>query len=216
MSRSYIDTESGVELYLEPEAAVALVQAYKEASVILEYGSGGSTQVASKLENKFVMSVESDRTWATNLQHKINTSSPKSDVIVHYENIGQTGLWGRPINLLNWRKFHKYPLGIWDQSFFIHPDIVLIDGRLRNACLATVILKCEKDTVVFFDDFYARDLYQNMEKFIKPTASYGTMARFDIAPDMFSKRDLNFLIEQFSLMSIDGDGEKFYRTFKDV
>ena len=48
-----------------PDAEAALIRAaYAKADVILEYGSGGSTVLASELPGKSVFSVESDRDWA--------------------------------------------------------------------------------------------------------------------------------------------------------
>ena len=50
-------------LTLPPEAAVALADAYADAGVILEYGSGGSTVLAAGMAGRTVFSVESDAAW---------------------------------------------------------------------------------------------------------------------------------------------------------
>lgn len=50
-------------LTLPPEEAEWVCSHYQAANVILEYGSGGSTVLASELSGKKVFSVESDKMW---------------------------------------------------------------------------------------------------------------------------------------------------------
>src|SRR5690554_3693764 len=109
-----------------PEIEAAhLRSAYAEAQVILEYGSGGSTRVAAEMPGKLVFSVESDRDWAITLQAELDTAQLPSPAIVYHADIGETGKWGRPKNAESWQKFHRYPIAIWDEPFFRHPDLVL-------------------------------------------------------------------------------------------
>ena len=195
-----------------PEAEVAfLTSIYKEAKVILEYGSGGTTRIAAGLPGKFIISVESDREWAQKLQHEIDTSKPASPVIVYHADIGPTGLWGRPVSANSWRHFFRYPLDVWETPFFRHPDTVLIDGRMRTACLAMIMLRCTKPVTVLFDDYGVRPLYHEIEKLICPSEIVGRMARFEIEPDTVEKTQLFFAVKQFAMASIDGEGEAFYR-----
>jgi len=47
-----------------PEAEAELLrQHYEEVDMILEYGSGGSTVMASEMEGKHITSVESNKAW---------------------------------------------------------------------------------------------------------------------------------------------------------
>ncbi|OZO45837.1 hypothetical protein CGU37_27220, partial [Pseudomonas fluorescens] len=109
-----------------------------------------------------------------------------------------------------WRKFHRYPLAIWDEPFFRHPDVVLIDGRMRVACLATLLLRIERPVTVLFDDYRVRSLYHEIERVVQPKQLIGTLAHFELEPDMVRKEDIGFLISQFSTGSIHGTGEQFY------
>jgi len=56
------------ELTFSPEVADFARKACAKAGIILEYGRGSSTVLASEMERKTVFSVESDKRWATNLQ----------------------------------------------------------------------------------------------------------------------------------------------------
>lgn len=189
-----------------------LTEIYKQADTILEYGSGGTTRIAASLPGKYTISVESDKKWAASLQHEINTSNPASQVIVYHADIGTTGPWGRPLATQSWRKFFRYPLDVWEEPFFRHPDTVLIDGRLRNACMAMVLLRCTRPVTVLFDDYGIRPLYQEIERIIRPTKLVGRMAQFDVEPDMTSKEQLAFLIKQFAGGSFhDGQAESLYK-----
>ncbi|MCA0858897.1 hypothetical protein [Phaeobacter italicus] len=195
-----------------PKAEISfLTSVYQKAQVILEYGSGGTTRIAASLPGKFTMSVESDQKWALDLQQEIDASNPASPVIVYHADIGPTGLWGRPVSMGSWRHFFRYPLDIWEEPFFRHPDTILIDGRMRTACLAMVMLRCTQPVTVLFDDYGVRPMYHEVEKLIRPTEIRGRLARFEVKPDMIEKPQLSFAVKQFAMASIDGEGEAFYR-----
>ncbi|MBC7154332.1 MAG: hypothetical protein H5U19_06945 [Rhodobacteraceae bacterium] len=195
----------------EEEAAhVARVYAGAGARVILEYGSGGTTRIAAGLPGKFVISVESDPDWARNLQAEIDGSGPASSVVVYHCDIGPVGGWGRPRGAAAWRRFNRYPLEVWEQPFFRPPDVVLIDGRLRAACLATVMLLTKKPVTVLFDDYGVRPLYHQVERLVRPERMIGRLAEFHVKPDMVRREDLGFVIGLFSAGSLDGIRESDY------
>jgi hypothetical protein len=181
-----------------PEAEVArLRECYEAAEVILEYGSGGSTRIAAALPGKYVMSVESDAVWARDLRREISASSPRSLVTVYHVDIGATGPWGRPLDDSGWRGFHRYPNAIWDESFFRHPDVVLIDGRFRAACLMAVVLRAERPVRVLFDDYAERPKYHRVEHVVRPVRRFGRMAEFEIVPGMARPEAIGVVVAQF-------------------
>lgn len=208
------DPHAGAPPFMPEDEArhVAATYADAETRVILEYGSGGSTRIAAGLPGRFVVSVESDPDWARALQAEIDGASPVSPVVVHHADIGPVARWGRPRDRGAWRRFYRYPLEVWEQPFFRQPDVVLIDGRLRTACLATVLLLTEKPVTVLFDDYGVRPLYQVMERVIRPARRIGRMAEFHVVPDMVRRHDIGFLIGQFSAGSMDGMRETDYAT----
>lgn len=196
-----------------PEAEVAhLRRVYSDATVILEYGSGGSTELGARMPGKYIMSVESDREWARNLREKLCVPEVVSPVVVYHADVGKTGPWGRPVDMLAWRRFPSYPNEVWDQTWFRHPDAVLIDGRFRTACLATVLMRAEKPVRVLFDDYRVRPLYHQIEEYLKPRAMIGRMAEFWVEPGQIDRHKIGLLISQFFQGSIHGGGEAFYQV----
>lgn len=170
------------ELTFPEEEAHFLMKNYASADVILEYGSGGSTVLAAKMANKYVVSVESDKQWAISLQKHIDASRYDTRSIVYYSDIGPTGAWGRPLDETHWRKFSTYSTHVWAQPFFRQPDVVLIDGRLRAASFVATCLRVKKPTKILFDDYTNREAYHIVEKIAKPISICGRMAEFLVEP----------------------------------
>jgi hypothetical protein len=168
-------------LTLPTAEAEALKMAYGTAEVILEYGSGGSTVLAAEL-GKTVFSVESDAEWCSNLGLWFAQNPASGSVVLHHAHIGPTGKWGMPVGPKAFRKFPDYALSVWDREDFKHPDVVLIDGRFRPACLLAVAFRTQKPVTVLFDDYRERDAYHAIETMFKPTKLYGRMAEFHLKP----------------------------------
>lgn len=195
-----------------PEAEAAHIQeTYRTGQVILEYGSGDSTRGAAKLQKRLVMSVESDPEWADNLREEIAASGPLATVVIHYADIGPTGPWGRALNDRAWRNYHAYPNGVWDQPFFRHPDVVLIDGRFRTACLMTTMLRATQPVTVLFDDYTDRPKYRQVENIIQPVRMVGRMAEFHVEPGLLKPEHMGFAIAQYFDVVLHGDGRAAYQ-----
>ncbi|MFC3170283.1 hypothetical protein [Paracoccus fontiphilus] len=188
-----------------------LTEAYHHARVILEYGSGASTRIASAMPRKYVLSVESDRQWARNLRADLRLAQHPGQVIVYYVDIGPTGPWGRVLNDREWRSFHRYPNAIWQEPYFRHPDVILIDGRFRTACLISAMLQVTKPVIVLFDDYVDRPKYQLVEKLITPQKIIGRMAHFQVEPNTLHHKDVSFAIEQFFQVTEHGQGSAAYK-----
>ena len=65
------------------------------------------------------------------------------------------------------------------------PDLVLIDGRFRVACLMATVLHTKPGTTILFDDYYDRPYYQVTEPMLTPVDRHDRMAEFvvaDVAP----------------------------------
>lgn len=194
-----------------PKAETAhLIEAYRDARIILEYGSGGSTKIGSQMPGKYIMSVESDRDWARELRSEIAASDPKSPVSVYHVDIGATAAWGRVVDESGWRQYHRYPNAIWDEPFFRHPDLILIDGRFRVACLMTALLRIQRPVRVLFDDYVDRPKYQCAECIVRPQRLIGRMAEFHLEPGMTKPSDMGFIISQYFQVTVHGQGRKAY------
>jgi len=198
-----------------PKAETAhLADAYRRAQVILEYGSGESTKLASRMSDKLVLSVESDPQWARNLRREIEETQAVSSVVIYDVDIGITGPWGRPLDESGWKRYHHYPNAIWDEDFFRHPDVVLIDGRFRPACLIATMLHVTRPTTVLFDDYTTRPRYGLIEKIIRPSRIIGRMAEFNVKPGQLFPKDVGFAISLFFDVTVHGQGSAAYQLPK--
>ena len=73
-------------------------------------------------------------------------------------------------------------MSIWDLPEFVHPDVVLIDGRFRAACFLTTLFRCTRPLTLLWDDYIDRPAYHEVESLLKPVEMIGRMARFDVVP----------------------------------
>lgn len=194
------------KLTLPKAEADTLRAAYKAARVILEYGSGGSTALAAGMPGKLIFSVESDPDWAIATQRYLDTADLPSPAILFPVDIGPTGAWGRPLNDRAWQRFPDYPLAIWDAPFFRHPDLILIDGRFRAACLATACLRITRPVTVLFDDYVNRPAYHVVEAFARPRECIGRMAVFDLVPQAYTGDQMAAMIRCFAHVSLARQG----------
>ncbi len=183
-------------LTFSPEVTAFLTSEYQNASTVLEYGSGGSTALAARL-GKSVIAVESDASWAQEMQAYLAATSPAANARVHPVDIGATRKWGFPVNQEKMAQFHHYALTVWDRPDFTKPDLVLIDGRFRVACFCTVALRIDRPTRVLFDDYANRAHYHKIEAIAKPTAQVGTMVAFDLVPALIAPQHLSWVIGSF-------------------
>ncbi len=179
-----------------PDAEAAEVAAvYRAAGVILEYGSGGSTLLASDLPDKRIYTVESDRRWIDKLNAWYFGHPPASMPLLHHVDIGPTRKWGHPTDEATFRLWPAYVQSIWDHGDFVAPDVVLIDGRFRLACLLTAALRTRKPICVLVDDYVDRPAYHEAEEVIGAPRMIGRMARFDLVPGLIPMHRLRLVID---------------------
>lgn len=96
------------DLTFPANVAKYVTEAYSDAACILEYGSGGSTVLASEMAGKKIYSVESDQNWAEMIsKYAENSELTRSIPILHYADVGPTGSWGHPTGPESWKKFHN-------------------------------------------------------------------------------------------------------------
>lgn len=172
------------ELTFPSAEAALLARAYLGADVILEYGSGGSTVMASELSNTRVTAIESDPDWAKMMQGWLAENPPAAgtSVDVIWADIGPTKDWGHPVDDQNWRSFADYALRIWRKDGFSAPDVVLVDGRFRQACALATAFLTKKPVDLFFDDYKDRKFYHKVEDYLGPPEITGRMAHFRVTP----------------------------------
>ncbi|MBE0453896.1 hypothetical protein [Roseovarius autotrophicus] len=194
---SELDTIARPELTLPEAEAAHLRAAYEDASAILEYGSGGSTVMASEMPGKRVWSVESDEAWAAMMRgwFKANPPATGTTVEVIWADIGPTRQWGHPTDRSGYLRYPRYPLGILERDD-VSPDLVLVDGRFRTGCALAAALHAKAPLRLLFDDYAPRRHYHRIEEFIgAPRRMVGRMAEFEVLPLALAPRDLAPAIE---------------------
>jgi len=144
----------------------------------LEYGSGGSTVLANQ-RVQMLVSVDSDAHYLAAVRRKLTADpaalqeSCRAAAKLIYANIGFTVDWGMPaytrptsrrINL--WK---NYPLAPWRyfRSIEQQPDLILVDGRFRVACVLESLLNLSPvgNTSILLDDYISRPHYNVVERF---------------------------------------------------
>ncbi|MEP5154314.1 hypothetical protein [Planktotalea sp.] len=186
------------ELTFEPKVGRFVKQHYEQANVILEYGSGGSTVLASEMPDKVIYSIESSRVWTKMMRTWFEHAQPVSMPMLKHVNIGPTGKWGSPKDASRFQSYHLYPLSIWDADSFRHPDVILVDGRFRVACALTAMLRCTKKTTLLFDDYESRKGYHVIEDFLEKEAVVGNMAQFTVRESALTREKLTEVIGMFA------------------
>lgn len=181
-----------------PEAeADALRAAYAEADVILEYGSGGSTELAARMPGKTVFSVENNAGWLRGMKRWFEAHPPEAALTLHYAETGNCGDWGFPRNARRFRIWPLYATSVWDLPGFVHPDVVLIDGRFRAACFLTTLFRISRPVTVLWDDYAGRDSYHEIEQFCPPTGTIGRMAVFNAEPTPIPAEKLGLILTTY-------------------
>ena len=178
-----------------PAEAAAVSAAFAGAEVILEYGAGGSTRMAAAMPGKVVYSVESDPDWIQHVAQELEGCA--AQVVLHHADIGPTRAWGYPAQPGRMASWPGYALSIWDRPDFRHPEVVLIDGRFRPACILTTLFRIARPVTVLWDDYTDRALYHFVEDFCPKTDSVGRMAIFTAQPMAVPADQLGLIISTF-------------------
>jgi protein O-GlcNAc transferase len=158
-----------------------------QATNYLEYGSGGSTVLASKFNNiKRIKSIESDSEWASKVELKTRTE-------MNYINLGKTGGCGTPLE-----NKHLWPT--YSQHYSPEFDLVLIDGRFRVACFLDICLK-GTSTVLFHDFLNRHQYYGIILQFCQIVESADTLAVLKINDNI----DVAKVQEMYKTYSFNSD-----------
>jgi hypothetical protein len=167
--------------HMDEVQVVYLQEKLEAASCFLEYGAGGSTVMAATIGVPTIVSVESSREFARAVRKKVKRLGGETALHMHAINIGPTGNWGFPTDRSRAHKWSDYVLSPWRtvHDLELQPDIVLIDGRFRAACLYATLLAAPMGTTILFDDYTReRRRYKEIESYLVPDEIIGRMAVF--------------------------------------
>lgn len=164
-------------------------QLLKRANIFNEWGGGGSTRTALKL-NASGVTVENDPFYAKELQklyQQERVSHTSAQRTISYVNTGLTGTYGNPLLRMatpgRLKKWYNYVDVPHQSECFRFADLYLIDGRFRRACFLNLVRHLtahDKTAIVLFDDYYKRSHYHMVESYIEATHRWGSMAEFQI------------------------------------
>ena len=147
----------------------------KKENIYFEFGSGGSTNLASYYKLK-VYSVESDAKWHENLK--------KNGIMANYITIDlQSNGFGYPGNGTSIKDWKKY---IQAYKIEYNADMILIDGRFRVACALDIFSKIRNDTLVFIHDYKERLDYHIIEDYYIKIKDWDSLSLFLKKKDIFS------------------------------
>jgi len=187
------------EVTLPAQVHARLKHLYSRKSLILEYGSGGSTIMAlSENPENIVYSCETDPVWLCKLCGEITRLGYSSRFHPVYLDIGCTGEWGHPDFVLEpftasrGQKMINTAFIPWRilQHEKVSPDVILIDGRFRVAAFIASALNINKKTTVVFDDYVGRAQYHCVESIAMPSETVDRAAIFELTPQQYLARDI--------------------------
>jgi hypothetical protein len=158
----------------------------KRSRTYIEYGSGGSTVVASHVVDRLV-SVENDSRFQQAVRRRLRTfpRQPAQLQLIDVD-IGVTEEWGKPFfttltagRAMRWRRYSTAPWDHFDDGD-PDPDTILIDGRFRVACMLYSLLRLSNSSpcVILFDDYGDRPWYAEVERHAGLVSMEGRMAVF--------------------------------------
>ena len=142
----------------------------KPEKIYFEFGSGGSTNLASYYKLNKIYSVESDVNW-----HNKIKSLNLPGIIYLTVDLNSKNDFGHPGNGTTVEDWKKY---IQAYKAEYNADIILIDGRFRVACGLDIFSKIRDDTVVLIHDYTNRDEYHILEDFYIKVKSWDSLAAF--------------------------------------
>ncbi len=109
-----------------------------------EFGTGGSTLLASRAGFETLVGVESDAEWARKVREDpaIAPLVAAGRASILHADIGPVGEWGSPVGRSMAERWPRYLATMWAEwdRRGLFPDLVLVDGRFRVACCLSVAL----------------------------------------------------------------------------
>jgi hypothetical protein len=125
--------------------------------------------------------VESDRLWLDAVRAQLAGRLRPGHHLCHAD-IGPTAQFGAPASERHWRRFPGYALDAWTlcRDRGLEPDLVLIDGRFRAACMLATLIHARPGARVLFDDYAERPGYHRVARFLEPGRMIDRVAEFTI------------------------------------
>lgn len=164
--------------WMPARAAARLSLLLAGSDTYLEYGVGGSTQLAARSGPGTLIGVDSDHRFLAAAGRAIRQAGRAINWHPVHVDLGPTTYLGFPKTLGARREWDDYALAPW--QFGLAPDLVLIDGRFRLACALATAAHAEPGTLVFFDDYATRPWYWKAARCLDLVERVGRAAVFRV------------------------------------
>jgi hypothetical protein len=148
----------------------------KNSRDYVEFGTGGSTFVASNNVENSILSVDSSQEWLDQVSIACTLSRTKPDL--KFIDIGPTKEWGFPSDTSQKTRWPDYHSTIWEIPRSVDADLYLVDGRFRVACFAQIVLHCKPTAIIGIHDFSSRPAYHCVREIAREIATAGDMSFF--------------------------------------
>ena len=164
------------------------------AESLVEFGAGGSTPYAVTRHVSRIVSVESDPAWIERLRtnSEIVAAEKAGRLTLIHADVGPVTRYGAPADSSISHKWPAYPLAPWESCS--RPEVVLVDGRFRVACIAQAVLHCKRTALIAVHDFWTRPDYHEALCVLEWVSSIGSLGVFRSRPwasrrarDLFQK-----------------------------
>lgn len=196
-----LDFQIGDQPWLDEESKAFFLPMLEKSKCYLEYGSGGSTVLAARLNKPFVC-IDTDRYFLEAVRRKIGKLAP-NQLLVH-GNIGWTREFGCPVfktpsasRRKKWKAYVEHPWQLIGPRLL--PDLVMVDGRFRVAAALTSCahLTNSPESLIVVDDYLTRPYYHVIEKYLRLVGIRGSMAILQPSPASSAK--IQNAIDHYSL-----------------
>lgn len=163
--------EPGSRVFMSRAETGLFIASLSGSKRYLEFGVGGSTEIAIQDPDRRIVSVETDKKWLAEVRRnpKIAEAEKQGRLAFEHVDIGPVKRWGYPtgeIQFRNWPKYHTVPFDNHDY----HYDAILIDGRFRVSCALAAYSFIDDSAVLMFHDYPNRTWYSEVEKFYDTVA----------------------------------------------
>jgi hypothetical protein len=168
----------------------------------LEYGSGGSTYLASLNPLiEYIASVEGLEVWIKKCigLRQIKRLIAAEKLVFHYVDYNAGDDCGNPINLDKSQMFTVYSNIITTYPINTF-DTILIDGRFRVACALKAYDFIDRNAKLLFHDYMSRPEYKVVEEFFTLVDSVDSMAVFQKRADI-NRDNLEEYIDYYTNIS---------------
>ena len=169
--RTSIEWPLPTEIKFKPLMTLKETKAFcyfmKPNNIYFEFGSGGSTNIASYYKIK-TFSVESNVNWHKKLKKEnINATYITIDLKVQ-----KSGYPGKGTTIEDWKNY----IQAYKEEY--NADVILIDGRFRVACGLDIFNKIRNDTIVLIHDYTSRKEYHILENYYLKLEVWDSLVAF--------------------------------------